>query len=355
MKILLILPTLEFGGAEKVFSFLARNLDPGIFQVRLLVIGSQERAMLSYNKDNTIFLNKTRVLKGFPGVIGYIRKFKPDIVIGTIIHLNIAMGMLSFFFKKTKFIGRESSVHSTMNQFSTRKPPFSDYLVRFFYRRLHGLICQSQDMKDDLIANFGLREDRLKLINNPITELPAELFPKNRSEKLRFITIGRLSAEKGYFRTMEVLGSLNYPFEYTIIGDGPDKQKLFQYAKELHIFDCIKYIPFTNDTRGFLEKSDFFLQGSYVEGFPNAVLESCTFGVPVIAFNAPGGTREIIENGTNGFFVDSIPGMIQLLNDAGKLRSLNRSFVSTFTISKFHPEKLLKQYEDYLSGICNDI
>ena len=44
----------------------------------------------------------------------------------------------------------------------------------------------------------------------------------------------------------------------------------------------------------YLSDSDFFIQGSYVEGFPNSVLESCSVGTPVIAFNCPGGTKEII-------------------------------------------------------------
>jgi len=41
-------------------------------------------------------------------------------------------------------------------------------------------------------------------------------------------------------------------------------------------------------------KNDYFLQGSYVGGFPNSVLESCSIGVPIIAFNCPGGTKGII-------------------------------------------------------------
>ena len=55
-----------------------------------------------------------------------------------------------------------------------------------------------------------------------------------------------------------------------------------------------------------------FIQGSYVEGFPNAVLESCSVGTPVVAINCPGGTKEIIEHATNGFLVVSDDDFILL-------------------------------------------
>ena len=58
-----------------------------------------------------------------------------------------------------------------------------------------------------------------------------------------------------------------------------------------------------------------FLQGSYSEGFPNALLESCSVGVPVIAFNAPGGTKEIIDNGINGYIVENEEDYISKLKE----------------------------------------
>ena len=42
---------------------------------------------------------------------------------------------------------------------------------------------------------------------------------------------------------------------------------------------------------------------SIYEGYPNALIESITLNTPVVAFNSPGGTHEIIKDGQNGFLV----------------------------------------------------
>src|SRR5690606_663346 len=93
-------------------------------------------------------------------------------------------------------------------------------------------------------------------------------------------------------------------FNYTLVGNGVDRDEIFAHAKNLGLTDNIKHIPFTNEVATYLKENDVFLQGSFVEGFPNALLESCAVGTPVIAFKAPGGIDEIIENGINGFIAD---------------------------------------------------
>ena len=52
-----------------------------------------------------------------------------------------------------------------------------------------------------------------------------------------------------------------------------------------------------------MEDASLMLVGSLYEGFPNVVLEAGTLGIPVIAFNAPGGIPEIITDGENGLLV----------------------------------------------------
>jgi glycosyltransferase involved in cell wall biosynthesis len=52
-----------------------------------------------------------------------------------------------------------------------------------------------------------------------------------------------------------------------------------------------------------MEDAALMLMGSHYEGFPNVLLEAGALGIPVIAFNAPGGIMEIITDGENGLLV----------------------------------------------------
>jgi glycosyltransferase involved in cell wall biosynthesis len=91
-----------------------------------------------------------------------------------------------------------------------------------------------------------------------------------------------------------------------------------------------------------------FLQGSYVEGFPNALLESCVVGTPVIAFNAPGGTKEIVENGINGFLVYDEGEFIEKLKGN---RVWSPKEIRESVYRKFNKDKILMQYEQLFFDI----
>ena len=91
----------------------------------------------------------------------------------------------------------------------------------------------------------------------------------------------------------------------------------------------------------------FFYKDPIIEGFPNTALESCAVGTPVIAFNVPGGTKEIIENNINGILVNSEKAFLDILEkiDALKKIYINKK-VQEFTYNKFNKEKILNLYLD---------
>ena len=50
-----------------------------------------------------------------------------------------------------------------------------------------------------------------------------------------------------------------------------------------------------------MKNANVLLLTSLYEGFSNVILESLFLKVPVVATNSPGGNKEIIINGRNGF------------------------------------------------------
>ena len=356
INITFIIPSLIPGGAERILSFVAKNIDREKFNPTLLVIGFAKNTVYELDDLNVIYLNKTRVIKSVFPLISYFRKEKPQIVLSSIFHLNTLIAFLSLFFPKIKFVAREANVLSALAKHGQNSNLNGlKLLIVTAYKLIDCLICQSKDMQQDMVNNFGVTIDKTVLINNPITSnnKPKET-NRDITKPLKIITVGRLSKEKGHKRIIEVLAKLTFPFQYYLIGDGLEKEELLALIQQKGITNFVTHIPYTKDVDGFLRQSDVFLQGSYSEGFPNALIESCVVGTPIIAFNAPGGINEIIEPGENGFIINSIEECVE------KLTQLNTDFVfspkrvNQIVTERFNSEKIIGQYEDLFLKLTNN-
>lgn len=353
IKVLFIIPTLFAGGAERVMSFISQNLNKEKFDVTLIVIGFEKDSKYIITGIPVKFLNKKRVLNSIFPLILTLRKDKPQIVVSALAHLNIIMGLISLIFPKIKFIGRHTIVSTVANKYKTgQKYSTRRKIIKFFdfgYKYLDIILCQSMDMYNDVKLNYNLPDKKLKTINNPMTD-GFNLKSKNSNNKdvIKFITVARLKKLKGHRRIINAISKLNVPYQYTIIGNGPEKNNLFQLINELGIQDKIEHIPFTNEVSKYLSKSDFYLQGSYAEGFPNCLIESCSVGTPVIAFRATGGLNEIIEDGVNGFLVNDEKEFIEKIDENG---IWDPEVIRGSVMKKFSKEKILKQYEDLFQEV----
>ncbi|PKQ44068.1 glycosyltransferase [Confluentibacter flavum] len=354
-KIVFVLPSLVPGGAERVISFIAQNIDKEKFEPILLIAGYPKDTDYSVKDIKLIYLNKSRVLFAIPSFIFLIIKNKPDIVLSSITHVNTVMGFLSVFFSKIKFIGREVNVLSVKKEFGGEKKFYSSLpLAHVSYKFLDIILCQSKDMYNDMMLNYKIPQEKLRIINNPITDnFKLKLQNAEKTNIVKFITVARLKKQKGHERIIHAISKLPFPYIYTIIGDGPENKNIFNLIDELGIRDKIVHIPYTNEVSKYLAESDLFLQGAFVEGFPNCLIESCAVGVPIIAFRAPGGLNEIIEEGINGFIADTEKEYVESIIKSTTIYQWDPQSISNSVNRKFSKEKILQKYEDLFLEILN--
>ncbi len=349
INITFVLPNLLPGGAERVFSYIAQQINSDKFNSNLLIIGYSKDASYDVKNIGLIFLEKARVLDGVPALFNYIRKNKPDILVSAIGHLNTVTAYMSLFFPKTKFISREVTVLSLDTAFfKTKKFDPLSFIDNKRFNFFDKIICQSQDMLDDIKTNYCINVNKMTVINNPITDSFILKRQQTKNSPVQYITVGRLSKEKGYERIIKLLSKIDFPFHYTIIGNGIEKDHIFSLIEHYGLTDKITHIEFTKDVSKHLSKSDFFLQGSYFEGFPNCLIESCAVGTPVIAYNVPGGTKEIIEDGVNGYLVENEEAYLEKLRES---RQWNPIKVRESIYRKFNKDLILQQYEDLFINI----
>ncbi|WP_298896297.1 glycosyltransferase [uncultured Psychroserpens sp.] len=351
IKILFILPSLKAGGAERVVSFIAQNLDKTKFEPILLIIGFEKDAAFSVTGIETHFLNKNRVLQGVTGIFSKLRSIKPQIVMTSIAHLTSVTAIQALYFRKTKFVAREANIKKITKIYHNNTTlPFGKTLSKISYKLLDAIICQSKDMADELIELRPKTTHKVHIINNPITKVLSSEIETNDNPFPQYITVGRLHNEKGHNRILDALSVLDFDFMYTIIGSGPHKQLIKDKVEELNLTEKVKWIDFTNAVENHLRQSTVFIQGSYAEGFPNALLESCAVGTPVIAFNAPGGTSEIVVDSINGFLVDSENELKEKLNQLKK-QPLDRLQIIKSVTDKFSKEQIIGQYEKVFTNL----
>jgi len=307
IRLLIITPTLECGGSEKFVSLVCEHINTDIFSVCLVVVNNADPFYKIKNPAvEVIDLKKNRVLFSLSAIKKVVKLFKPDIIFSTANHLNLYLAIFKNQFSgNIKFIAREASIVS-INSKQAKMPVLYNGLIKKYYRRFDVIICQSAYMQQDLVKRYHIPADKAMVIHNATEEvLHTPVQPEQNSEHgYKFITIARLSEEKGIERLIHAVGLLSIPFVYNIIGEGSKREELQTLIEELQLSNKVFLVGQKNDPFNDMKDADLFLMGSYYEGFPNVLLEAGAHGLPVVAFNVPGGISEIITEGENGLLVE---------------------------------------------------
>lgn len=145
---------------------------------------------------------------------------------------------------------------------------------------------------------------------------PLEVFaagPMPRQEvngPLRFVSVGRMSAEKGMRETLQAFEAIAAEFpqaELVLIGFGPDHDAIAAAAAASAVSDRIRLTGrlAPDQIAAELSAAQVYLQhsrevGGWVEGFGVTLTEAGAAGLPLLA-SASGGLVDQIVEGENGF------------------------------------------------------
>jgi glycosyltransferase involved in cell wall biosynthesis len=358
IRLLIFIPTLQCGGSEKYVSILCNNIDTEKFYVCLVVLNNADPFYEIKNKNiEVIDLKKKRVLFSLFKIKRVVQKYKPDIIFTIANHLNLYLAIFrSLFPENIKFVARESSIVS-INSRRAKFPWFYNRLIKKYYNRFDLIICQSAYMQRDLVSNYKITADKTVVIHNACADfLPAvkTVFSGGMAKMYKFITVARLSEEKGVERLIHAVGLLSLPFQFHIIGDGNENAALRSLVRELQMEDKIFFEGQRAEPFRGMEDADLFLMGSYYEGFPNALVEAGALGIPVIAFDVPGGIGEIITTGENGSLVDDndIIGFASAIKKGLSL-SFNRDSIMDATQKRFSLNAMMRATGKIFTGLLN--
>lgn len=353
-SILFILPDLNAGGAERIVTTIANHLPREKFSPSILLLRKEGLYLDFLQNDVEIIDIKTpRIRYALKPILKQIRKRKPDIVFSGFGEVNAYLSLFIKLFPKTKFIARETNV---VSQHVTRRE------IRFFYKfynNYNKIICQSDDMMNDLVENFKIKKDKLIKINNPVDfnfiEEKLENATKPESYREGFknvIAIGNLSERKGFDNLLKVFVKLKqHKVLLHILGDGRDRELLHQMKQNLElenvIFHGVQKNPYP-----FLKFADLFVLSSRYEGFPNVLLEAGACGTYSLANNCKGGIHEIIQPKINGEISEIenhevfAAKIVEILEQNHDSKAIKNSIQS-----RFSKEMILEKYFEVLEMI----
>ncbi len=307
-KIAFIIPSLSPGGAERVVVLLANEFVVN-FDVFLIVLYKTDTIYSVNEKVNLIYLQEkyTPSSSFFQAGINNLSYLKKIIKIIKINHINILISFTtsvniiavisSFFIKIPTLISERNNPEVYVPN------TFWRILRNFCYPFTNGLIVQTE-----LIKGFyqkTIQENKIKIIPNPIDEIMLSA-RKDYSERENVIlTVGRLDANKNQRLLIEAFANLNNGnWKLVIAGDGVLREEYEKLTASLGIADKIEFIGNVQNVWDYYNQAKIFAFTSNSEGFPNALLEAMSFGLPCISTDCPSGPSEIITNDENGYLIE---------------------------------------------------
>jgi len=369
IKILIILPSLEGGGAEKVTLTLLEKINQISTKIQADLFLLQPFADYKIrNLNYQIFTANIEKKFNVINLVKIYQKLKKkainyDIIIGGMEFLPSYMGYLVSKALDKKFM---AWIHITLSPILLKKGIIKRYLFKWFYSKFKYLIFPSQGVKEDykqLISNTQY----LKVIPNPIDiDLIHKLSNDEVQEKIilskpYIISIGALKRRKGFDTLIKAFYKLAKEYQdinLVILGKGKQKENLYNLIKEKNLEERVFLLGFKENPYPYLKHAKFFVLSSRLEGFSMVILEALALGKVVISTDCPSGPAEILENGEYGVLVpvDDVEALYQAMKNFLENPQLISHYESKAIerAKDYSPDKIVRLWEEFIIDVFNE-
>ena len=205
--------------------------------------------------------------------------------------------------------------------------PFVSFLLRIIFSSgCSDVVVQNEDDKLFFENVIGVQPRKLQLIRGAGVDVD-HFLPSEETSGVPVVSLpARMLRDKGVAEFVEVARKINQNenrANFRLLGS-PDPENpnslSEEYLSKLHKEGIVDWVGHQSDMVSALQASHVVCFPSYREGLPKALLEACSCGKPVVAFDVPG-VREVVKDQQNGFLLPfgDVNGMSQcvekLIND----------------------------------------
>ncbi len=306
-RILLLIPHLGGGGAEKVVEQLARGLSSDHYEIHLGLVTRSGTITADFPCSVQIHaLGATRVRWSTFRLLRLIRQLQPQLILSGMAHLNfLVLFLRPLFPRSTRILTRQNTTVSSVLNYG-RVPFYTRLLYRHLLNRADRILCQSNAMAEDLQKTLHILPDKTRVLLNPIEiPVPVKGFSSQMDGDIQFLAVGRLAHEKGFDLLLHAFGSLlpKYPdLQLRIAGAGPEEANLRALCARFQLNQNVNFSGFHQQP---FAGAHIFVLSSRFEGMPNALLEAAAHGLPIVSTPCSDGVVELLRNQPGAWLADS--------------------------------------------------
>ncbi len=258
-------------------------------------------------------LGTSRATRSLPGLVRYLRREEPDVLVTRQVHANF-VGLAASWIARVPpgWHGKLVLVQDHPVELSHASNwRDNKWLARASYRFADGVISPSPAVRENVIDWCKLDPASAAVVPNPIPEFPGiqASLPHRWLEADTppvFVNTSNMTAWKRLDLLIAAFADVRqrHDVRLLIVGEGPGRSSANEQIRRLGLTACAETVGWVDDPLQFAARAWAFVLASDEEGFGQVLTEAMSAGCPVITTDAlGGGPRFVTVDGSYGLLV----------------------------------------------------
>lgn len=337
MRILLVLHTLEHGGAPKFALDIMEKLGPDVTLRTLALrdgpLASRARSMgrldiIDRLVDEYSRLNRIVSPPLRRALEASLSGWQPDVVyVNSVASIPVAKFLR---FPRAPVVLHVHELDSIFSIYAKKQP---EHLLKWPSR----YIAVSQAVCEMLTDRYGIDSGKVELVY-PFVDVKAPPVASHLDQDTRFVVggAGLMDWRKGpelWLATarelLDRLGSDKVRFVWLGVGEDESSWRFRDMVAKLHLEEAVEMLPVTSRPLNVFARFDILAMTSWEDPCPRVVMETMMLGKPVACFSGSGGAAEVV--GDTGLVVSEFSGRLmadqieKLIKDPARCRELGQA------------------------------